>query len=120
MSNINKKIEERITMEIVVDAYNDEERAMGWYYYADEYLSFPFKAKCIKKRAISPLKINQKVDVIDIANANECNHELFVVIAYNDDELAVPLVQLRIVEDDPKGKQVIDDWYYWVSQGYSF
>jgi hypothetical protein len=25
--------EERISMEIVVDAYNEVERAMGWYYY---------------------------------------------------------------------------------------
>lgn len=25
--------EERISMEAVVDAYNEEERAMGWYYY---------------------------------------------------------------------------------------
>ena len=25
--------EERISMEAVVDAYNEDERAMGWYYY---------------------------------------------------------------------------------------
>ena len=25
--------EERITMEIIVDAYGPEEQAMGWYYY---------------------------------------------------------------------------------------
>jgi hypothetical protein len=25
--------EERITMEVVVDAYGPEERALGWYYY---------------------------------------------------------------------------------------
>ena len=25
--------EERITMEIIVDAYDAEEQAMGWYYY---------------------------------------------------------------------------------------
>lgn len=27
--------EERIELEIVVDAYNEAERAMGWYYYLD-------------------------------------------------------------------------------------
>ena len=28
----NKAREERITMEIIVDAYGPEEQAMGWYY----------------------------------------------------------------------------------------
>jgi len=27
--------EKRIDMEIVVDAYNQQERAMGWYYYLE-------------------------------------------------------------------------------------
>jgi hypothetical protein len=27
--------EERITMEAVVDAYGEDEQAMGWYYYLD-------------------------------------------------------------------------------------
>ncbi len=29
----DKEREERITMEIIVDAYGPEEQAMGWYYY---------------------------------------------------------------------------------------
>ena len=29
--------EERINMEIVVDAYDEEERAMGWYYYLADW-----------------------------------------------------------------------------------
>ena len=36
--------EDRIEMEIVVDAYNSEERAMGWYSYLQDALSFPFTA----------------------------------------------------------------------------
>ena len=34
--------EERIMMEIVVDAYGPEEQAMGWYYYLEGQLQFPF------------------------------------------------------------------------------
>ena len=34
--------EERIDMEIVVDAYDAEERAMGWYSYLDDILNFFF------------------------------------------------------------------------------
>ncbi|MGE5061220.1 MAG: calcium-binding protein [Betaproteobacteria bacterium] len=40
----NKARERRIEMEVVVDAYNALERAMGWYYYLEERLKFPFKA----------------------------------------------------------------------------
>ncbi len=39
MSRVEKdeSREERILMEVVVDAHDEEERAMGWYYY--KYLS---------------------------------------------------------------------------------
>ena len=36
--------EQRITMEIVVDAYTAEEQALGWYYYLERTLQFPFMA----------------------------------------------------------------------------
>ncbi len=39
----NAEREHRIEMEVVVDAYNEEERAMGWYCYLEEQLTFPFK-----------------------------------------------------------------------------
>jgi Calcium binding len=42
----NKTRERRIEMEVVVDAYNESERAIGWYYYLEERLKFPFKAGC--------------------------------------------------------------------------
>jgi len=38
--------EQRIVMEAVVDAYGSSERAMGWYYYLDSKMKFPFKARC--------------------------------------------------------------------------
>jgi hypothetical protein len=32
--------EERIQMEVVVDAYDSEEQAMGWYYYLQDKIIF--------------------------------------------------------------------------------
>jgi hypothetical protein len=37
-------------MEVVVDAYDEVERAMSWYYYLEDRLHFPFDAVCIAKR----------------------------------------------------------------------
>jgi hypothetical protein len=34
--------EERIHMEIIVDAYGPEEQAIGWYNYLDDTLQFPW------------------------------------------------------------------------------
>ena len=48
--------EDRITDEIIVDCHDEEERAMGWYYYLDEQLEFPFTATCIVKRPSSPCR----------------------------------------------------------------
>lgn len=45
--------------EVVVDAYGEEERAMGWYYYAADNIMFPFTARCSAKRAASPLKVGE-------------------------------------------------------------
>lgn len=37
----------RISMEAIVDAYNPEEQAIGWYYYLDDKITFPFQGKCM-------------------------------------------------------------------------
>ncbi|MBE9069251.1 calcium-binding protein [Leptolyngbya cf. ectocarpi LEGE 11479] len=113
--------ENRISMDVVVDAYDPEERAMGWYYYIAETLQFPFLATCKSRRQISPLKVDETVEVIDIADADECEREMFVVIRWRDDTLAVPLSQLDPGElDDDDTVQAVEDWLYWVAMGYQF
>ena len=42
MIQIDKTREHRIKMEIIVDCYDEAEQAMGWYYYLDDKLNFPF------------------------------------------------------------------------------
>jgi len=117
----NSDREERIAMEIIVDAYGPEEQAMGWYYYLEETLQFPFTAICISKRAISPLLVKDEVDVIGMAPEEECEREMFVTIRWERDGLAVPLSQLSpITETDPETKQAVEDWHYWVQMGYQF
>lgn len=56
MSKTDKVREERITMEIVVDCYNEPERFTGWFCYLEDKLEFPFCARCIARRNVSPLK----------------------------------------------------------------
>jgi hypothetical protein len=112
--------EERIHMEIVVDAYGPEEQAMGWYNYLDDILQIPFKARCIVRRMTSPLEPDDKVEVVGMAPAEECEHEMFVVIRWKQRQLAVPLMQLEGIEVDEETQQAIEDWHYWVNREYEF
>ncbi len=115
------KREHRITMEIVVDAYDEQERAMGWYYYLEDQLRFPFTATCIAKRAISPLKVKDEVEVIGMPGEDECEHEMFVTFRWQKENLAVPLSQLKpIAATDKQTQQAVEDWHYWVKMGYQF
>jgi hypothetical protein len=114
----NEEREERIQMEIVVDAHDSQEQAMGWYYYLEEKLQFPFKARCIAERATSPLDVGDQVEVIELASADDCEHEMFVLIGRKSRQLAVPLSQLEGLQVDEQTQQAIEDWHYWVNQGY--
>jgi hypothetical protein len=113
--------EQRIMMEIVVDAHDEQERAMGWYYYLQDQLQLPFTAVCIAKRPISPLRVKDEVEVIGMPGENECEREIFVTIRWEKEALAVPLAQLKpIAATDEQTKQAVADWHYWVQMGYEF
>jgi hypothetical protein len=113
--------EERITMEIVVDAYNEEERAIGWYCYLGDTLNFPFLTRCIKKRPSSPLEFEDEVEVVGMAPQDECERDMFVEIRQKQKRsLAVPLSQLEVVQGDEEKRQAVEDCHYWVEMGYEF
>ena len=110
--------EERIDMEIIVDAYGPEERAMGWYNHLNDNMEFPFKAQCIATRSTSPLEPGDKVEVTGMASDNKCQHEMFVLIRWKSRKLAVPLSQLEGQQVDEETEQAIGDWHYWADRGY--
>ena len=112
--------EHRIAMEIVVDAYTAEEQAMGWYCYLDQVLHFPFRARVISKRTISPLRVGEEIEIVGMAPEEECEHQMFVLMRWDGDELAVPLSQVEPMGADEKTHEAVEDWHYWVARGYEF
>lgn len=114
------EIEDRIVMQIIVDAYGEEEHAMGWYYYLQDNVTFPFKAKCSHIKATSPLSLGESVEVIGMAKEDDCLHDMFVMVKWNGKNLAVPLSQLENLNVDSDTQQALDDWQYWIAQGYQF
>jgi hypothetical protein len=112
--------EERIDMEVVVDAYGEEERAMGWYTYLGDTLAFPFRARCIAERRSSPLQQGEVVEVTGMAPAEDCEHDMLVDVQWQGRRLAVPLSQLEGIAVDEATQETIGDWHYWVARGYEF
>ena len=111
--------ERRIARDIVVDAYTENERAMGWYYYLEGALQFPFRARCIGRPAVLPLRPGDEVEVVGMAPEEECQREMFVLIPWERRRLAVPLAQLVAVKANRKTVQAIGDWHYWTTKGYA-
>lgn len=120
--------EERITMEIVVDTYEPEEQAMGWYCYLDDTLKFPFIATCMVKGRSSPQKEEKHVKVVAMASAEECENEMFVEVEWDGDILSWLLEELTFHSGDgelsekmaAKTQEAMEDWHYWVNRGYEF
>ena len=90
--------EKRIHDEVVVDAYGPEEQAMGWYYYLEGKIRFPFQAKCIVAKAISPLLQGETVEVQGMAPEEACSSDMLVLIRWQGRIMAVPLSQLQAIK----------------------
>ena len=94
---------------------------MGWYYYVEGKVTYPFHAKCIKTREISPLEVGEKVKVVEQASEDECMREIFVKILWQKRKLAVPLAQLMPSQkSDAETLEAVADWHYWIDRGYEF
>ena len=115
--------EERIDFEVVVDAYDESERAMGWYYYLEDRLDFPFKAKWISRNKPE----GRQVTVLEMSPEDDCLGDMFVEVLYKEGELeeledvfSARLSEIRPLNVTAATAEAIDDWHYWIERGYQF
>jgi hypothetical protein len=120
MAREDEARERRITMEIVVDAYTEDERVTGWYCYLDENLEFAFTARCISESPLPPLLAGDEVEVIQMARVEECEDGMMVEAEWLEDDLILPLEQLEGLGVEERTREAIEDWRYWVARGYAF
>ena len=55
-----------------------------------------------------------------MAPEDDCLHEMFVEIRWSVRRLAIPLGQIEPIEHDDETQEALEDWHYWVAQGYEF
>jgi hypothetical protein len=101
--------EERIKMEIIVDAYTQDEQAMGWHIYLEETIDFPFEARCIEEQEVSPLEKGEVVRVVAKPSSEPSLRQQFVTIEWMDREFGVPLSQLEPVDASDDTQQAVSD-----------
>lgn len=116
----NDDRETRISEEIMVDANGSEEQAMSWYYYLEDKIQFPFQAQCIASVTTSPLRKSDSVEIRKMAPEDSCPTDMLVMTRWKNRNIAVPLSQLKGSAVDESTTQAIEDWHYWVAQGYCF
>ena len=106
--------ENRIADEALVDAYDKEEIAMGWYYYLQERLNFPFKAQWGA----------QPSTVLGMSSEDDCLDDMYVEVLYKEgnleDVFSARLFEIRSLNADRATEEAIADWHYWVNRGYQF
>jgi Calcium binding len=112
--------EDRIQNEAIVDAHGPEDQALGWYYYLQNKICFPFQAKCIVAKAVSPL-LGETVEVRRMAPEDACSGDMLVLITWHGRNVAVPLSQLTPpTPTNQPPRPLATGRHYWVAQGYLF
>ena len=56
--------------------------------------------------------------MLAMAPEDECQHEMFVRLRWQNRFFAVPLAQLQGRLVDAPTKQALEDWHYWRARGY--
>jgi hypothetical protein len=112
--------EERIHNEVGVDAYGPEEQAMGWDYYLEDKIRFPFQATWIATKAVSPLLKGETIEVPGMAPEEACARDMLVLLKGQGRTMGVPWSQLQAVKANTATNEAIADWHYWLAQAYCF
>jgi hypothetical protein len=113
MAEYDPEREDRISEQVLVDTYDGDEEAMGWYYYLEDHLNFPFAAEWD----------GEIVKVLSMSSEEDCGQDMIVEVRIQEggeeDEFSVPLKNLNPIDIDEATAEAIADWNYWLNQGNS-
>ncbi len=110
-----QQIRDKIEDEIIVDAYDDIEVSMGWYYTFDEQLTFPFMATAQLKKKDGSVESKQ-VKVVGLHSKEEgfTDHDFQFTIEQNDYLVPIAYSALSNIVADDQTLEMFQIWNYWV------
>jgi len=117
------KMNEIIMLEIVVDAKDDEDVAMGWFYYMQDELEFPFEAEMESKNRRGEKSVIQ-IDVLGLSSSNENNNSPEVILEVSEKGservIDVGISKLQNVKGDESTENAVAIWKHWDSGKFWF
>lgn len=110
-----------IAYEAIVDANDEGEVNMSWYYFFEDTLSFPLVAETGIKARDGKEHLT-KVNVLGLVSDRDLEESpdiLFEVSPLGSDMvLEVRLSKLKNVKADKEGKTAFELWHFWKSDDY--
>lgn len=116
-----KEIRDKIENEIIVDCYDDQEVSMGWYYFFQDELEFPFKAEVSLKTRNEGKKLIE-IDILKMVD-EEQNYEssrLLFEVSLKETELILEIGadKLKNIQGNRSTKEAFEIWNFWNSGKY--
>jgi hypothetical protein len=104
----------RIHYEIIVDAYDEYEQAMGWYYYMADNFAFPINAK-VKLRLRGDKTEEKAVQIVEVDPKSETSLTLRLGITEgkNDRVQYISPEDIISVKTSEENLEILNDWLYW-------
>jgi hypothetical protein len=115
MPNVEDPIrQKRIDYEVIVDCYDDNEVAMGWYYYIAEKLVFPIPATVQLKQRGG--KVEQvEVEIVEVDPKSEEGHPIRLGITEKGQKRVqyISPEMITHLNTSTANTIIINDWLYW-------
>lgn len=114
-----EEIQEIIGSEIVVDANDDDEVFMGWYYFMAESLEFPFQAIATIKKRNGTIEERTVEVVEDVTNGDRFKCQAYYVnVDYEGVLMKVEIADLKPINASAETLKAITVWKYWKEKDY--
>lgn len=110
----DKEREHRIHYEIIVDAYDDHEVAMGWYIHMNDNLKFPIKAK-VKLRLRGGKTEEKTVKIVEVDPKSETSLTLRLGITEGKSDRVqyISPEDILSIQTTEENLEILNDWLYW-------
>ncbi len=113
------EIKQIIEDEIVVDAHDDDEVYMGWYYFMAETLEFPFKAVAKIKKRNGTIEEHTVEVVEDATNPDRFKCQAYYVnVDYEGVLMKIEVADLTPLNASDETQKAITVWKYCLEKGY--
>ena len=112
-----KEIKYKIDYEIIVDCYDEYEVSMGWYYFMEETIEFPFRATAKLKKLNGSIE-QKEIEIIGLASDEEgfIKNDFDLEIEAGEHVGTIAYSKLSSVKASPETMEAFTIWNHWVSK----